>query len=264
MELFAAPEPPTPRLEDCYFYHSMDIPGCGSVTGEWDLRGHEAEYLGHLPLEGKRVLELGTASGYLCAYMESIGASVVAYDLSPDQSWDIVPNASGDFRGVARERKAHIAALNAGWWLNWKARGLKASMVYGSAYQVPAAIGEVDVVTFGSILVHLRDPFLALWNGARLSKSSVIVTDVFPRRLVPLRAAIGRIPVGVFGPGGDGDQWGTWWWLSPRTVQRMLSVLGFEKSTVSYHNQLFQGRSKKLYTVVAHRTAGQPDLAPVP
>jgi hypothetical protein len=259
-----APEPHTPNLEDCYFYHSMDIPGYGPVKGEWDLRGHEAEYLGNVPLQGKRVLELGTASGYLCTFMESKGASVTAHDLSPDQSWDIVPYASGDVPGLISDRKQHIAALNAGWWLNWKARGLRARMVYGSVYQIPGEIGEVDVVTFGSILLHLRDPFLALWNGARLSKSSVVVTDIFPRRLLPVRAALSRFPVAVFGPGGRGGSFETWWWLTPRTIRQMLSVLGFGDSVVSYHNQLYQGRDRKLFTVVGQRTAGQPNLSPVP
>jgi hypothetical protein len=26
------------RLEDCYFYHTMDVPGVGGATGSWDLR----------------------------------------------------------------------------------------------------------------------------------------------------------------------------------------------------------------------------------
>jgi hypothetical protein len=259
-----APEPPTPGIDDCYFYHSMDIPGYGHVTGEWDFRGHEAEYLGGVPLQGKRVLELGTASGYLCTFMESKGASVIAHDLSPDQSWDIVPYASRDVVDLISDRKQHIAAINAGWWLNWKARGLTARMVYGSIYQLPGAIGEVDVATYGSILLHLRDPFLALWNGARLTKSTVIVTDTFPRRLLPVRAALSRFPVTIFGPGGRSGSHETWWWLSPRTIQRMLSVLGFEESAVSYHHQLHRGRNRKLFTVVAHRTAGQPDMSPVP
>ena len=60
-----------PRLvedpADCYFYHTMDLPGHGTVTGEWDLRGREAAYLGNVDFQGKRVLEVGTASGHLCS-----------------------------------------------------------------------------------------------------------------------------------------------------------------------------------------------------
>jgi len=61
-------------LEDCYFYHTMDIPGFGTVEGEWDLRGKERAYLGNVELAGKRVLELGTASGHLCFSMEKMGS----------------------------------------------------------------------------------------------------------------------------------------------------------------------------------------------
>ena len=78
-------------INDCYFYHTMDVPGYGHVEGEWDLRGKESEYLGRIPLKGKRVLEVGTASGFLCFYMENQGAQVVAYDLSPAEDWDMVP-----------------------------------------------------------------------------------------------------------------------------------------------------------------------------
>ena len=74
------------ELEECYFYHSMEIPGYGLVEGPWDLRGGVDDYLGGVDLNGKRVLEVGTASGFLCYTMEGRGADVVAYDLSDEQS----------------------------------------------------------------------------------------------------------------------------------------------------------------------------------
>ena len=83
-------------LEDCYFYHSMEIPGYGLVEGPWDLRGGVDDYLGGVDLRDKRVLEVGTASGFLCFTMEGRGADVVAYDLSDEQSWDVVPYAQYD------------------------------------------------------------------------------------------------------------------------------------------------------------------------
>ena len=51
-------------ISNCYFYHTMDIPSHGTVHGEWDLRGREASYLGNISLQGKCVLEVGTASGH--------------------------------------------------------------------------------------------------------------------------------------------------------------------------------------------------------
>ena len=79
------------KFEDCYFYHTWEIPKVGLVTGEWDLRGREREYLGGLDFGGKSVFEIGPASGYLSFWMESQGADVSAYDLDLSENWDIVP-----------------------------------------------------------------------------------------------------------------------------------------------------------------------------
>ena len=38
----------------------------------------------------------------------------------------------------------------------------KAKVVYGTVYEIPEEIGRVEVATFGSVLRHVRDPFLAL------------------------------------------------------------------------------------------------------
>src|SRR5436309_2145169 len=99
-------------VEDCYFYHSMNIPDHGEVTGEWDLRGREKEYLGNVDLAGKTVLEIGTASGHLCFWMEHQGAEVVGYDLSENEEWDIVPYSTRDFSEYVQGRKNHIRKIN--------------------------------------------------------------------------------------------------------------------------------------------------------
>ena len=45
---------------------------------------------------GKRVLDVGTSSGFLCFEMERRGAEVVAFDLSDEFDGDAVPFASVD------------------------------------------------------------------------------------------------------------------------------------------------------------------------
>src|SRR6266480_139869 len=104
--LYAPPRLIT-TLEDCYFYHTIDIPGYGLVEGEWDLRQGIDAYLGKVVFKGKRVLELGTASGFVCFHMEREGADVVAYDLSDQHDWDVVPYGQYDYSDFMRERRKH-------------------------------------------------------------------------------------------------------------------------------------------------------------
>jgi 2-polyprenyl-3-methyl-5-hydroxy-6-metoxy-1,4-benzoquinol methylase len=61
----------------CVFYHKMELPEFGLVEGAWDLRGRINEYLGNVPLAGKRALDVGTASGFLSFEMEHQGAEVL-------------------------------------------------------------------------------------------------------------------------------------------------------------------------------------------
>src|ERR1700756_1234514 len=152
----------TPRIitniNECFFYHTMDIPGYGHVKGQWDIRGSVHEYLGGVDFRGKRVLEVGTASGFVCFYMERQGAEVVAYDLSEEHTWDLVPFSQYDYKEFALAHKAHIKALNNGYWLCHRAYNSSAKVVYGSIYAIPKEIGMVDVSVFSSVLLHVRDP----------------------------------------------------------------------------------------------------------
>ena|SRR5687767_12615915 len=69
------------RLEDCFFYHAMDLPGFGLVRGHWDLREKFDDYVGGVPMAGKSVLDVGTATGFLSFEAEKKGASrVLSFD----------------------------------------------------------------------------------------------------------------------------------------------------------------------------------------
>lgn len=249
-------------LKDCYFYHTMDVPGYGHVEGEWDLRGSETEYLGRIPLKGKRVLEIGTASGGLCFHMERQGAEVVAYDLSEEQDWDIVPYARfGDegYRQTVKERKEHIRRLNNGFWLAHRANGSHANVVYGSVYEIPKEIGQVDVSFFGSVLLHVRDPFLALQRASSLTRETVVVTDLSSRRLRYFSWMMRLLGIHrtfmLFVPNYRTRELNeTWWKLYPDLLKSFLGVLGFEESKVSYSTYKTKWGKKELFTLVAHRT----------
>src|SRR5262249_12707329 len=156
-----SPYAPLRFVEDaseCVFYHFMDLPGIGTVGGQWDLRGHEREYLGGVNFAGKRVLEVGTASGHLCFWMDRQGAEVVSYDLSENFDWDVAPFARTRHLDSPARRKAGNRLMNNAWWLGHRLFSARARVVYGSVYEIPESIGHVDVATFGSVLLHIRDP----------------------------------------------------------------------------------------------------------
>jgi len=248
------------ELEECYFYHSMEIPGYGLVEGPWDLRGGVDDYLGGVELRDKRVLEIGTASGFLCFTMEGRGADVVAYDLSEQQSWDVVPYARYDHEAFDVDRREHLRKLNNGWWLAHRAFESSAKVVYGTVYEIPEEIGRVEVATYGNVLRHFRDPFLALERGLRLTTESVIVTENPSLRYsLPQMAASLLKPNMAFLPNFERVQpRESWWHFTPAVIRKMLGVLGFEDASVHYHMQRFAGRRKPLFTVVGKRTVPLP------
>lgn len=248
--------------DDCAFYHTIDLPDFGTLPGMWDLRGRVTDYLGGVDLRGKRVLELGTASGFLCFAMERQGAEVVAFDIAADQEPDVVPFARADRQQRLADMQPWMERIRNGYWLSHRLLDSRARVVYGTVYDVPEAIGRVQVATFGAILLHLRDPFLALQSALRLAGETVIVTEPVWTLANRLRYRLpGRLarPTMSFVPAAaTAEPPTTWWHISPQAIQRMIAVLGFEESTVSYHyqDQPEQGRRVLCYTVVGRRTTG--------
>jgi len=259
--LFATPQVITSTRE-CAFYHTMDIPGYGEVKGYWDLRPNVRRYLGEVDLKGKRVLEVGTASGYLCFFMEGQGAELIAFDLSDEQQADIIPYARHAWRTRAADHKAYMRHIRNGFWFAYRAFQSRAKVLHGTAYAIPETIGPVDVAVFAAILLHLRDPFLALQNALRLTRETVIVTEALEdsrtaRLLRKLSRRHERTDRLIFVPNAaTGEPPATWWLLRPGVVMRFLAVLGFEKTDVTYHLQKQEGgKNVPFFTVVGRRTA---------
>ena len=251
--------------EDCEFYHTMEVPGHGLVRGQWDLRDGVDAYLGGVDVRGKRVLEVGAADGYLGFQMEERGAEVVGYDLSDRETWDVVPFARTDHRAFADSRKGMIRRLNNGYWFCHQAFGSRARIVFGSVYAIPESIGPVDVATFGSILLHVRDPFLALQNALRLTRETAIVTEPIwdPELLQDAKAGPALARHGgaamFFAPNHEHTApLDTWWSHTPDLIRRFLGVLGFEDAEVRYHTQQLDAQDRPIpcFTVVGRRTHG--------
>lgn len=247
------------NLDSCEFYHVMDNPEGGVWGGKWDLRDNIDAYLGYTSFSGKTVLDVGTASGYLCFEMEKRGAEVTAYDIAPDGDWDIVPFVQHDHKTNSMEFRSYVERFKNAFWFAHARLHSRAKCAYGSVYDIPDTIGRFDLAVFGCILLHLRDPFRALENGLRLTKDTVVITDLVPTKLYDSKGNVADVPYMEFLPDFKTlENKEAWWLLSPRIIQQFIGVLGFEESRILYHTQFLNGHEMQLYTVVGTRTCGQP------
>ncbi len=235
-------------VEDCFFYHAMDLPGFGTVKADsyWDLRGRFDDYTGRVDLQGKRFLEIGAASGFVSFEAERRGAEVVSFDMEHAEQRQFFPDHT--MRRAAQQAPAsarqELERLKNAYWLGHAAFHSKAHAYYGDIYDLSDDIGVFDVVFFGQVLVHLRDPLRALHQGARLCRHTLVITegmfwDWWPR----MRFLV-----------GSND---SWWLLSRKLYRDWLAVLGFEIESVrrgTYHF-VMPGRIRnfRLGTIVARR-----------
>jgi hypothetical protein len=131
------------KFEDCLFYHTVDIPGHGVVRGQWDLRRQVDTYLGGYRFAGKRVLEIGPASGFLTCEMERRGADVVALEVPDDPGWDFVPYPEEVLQPICGPWRQGMTRIKNSFWFLHQLNGSKARLCYGDACNMPLTIVEM-------------------------------------------------------------------------------------------------------------------------
>lgn len=240
------------RLEDCYFYHTIELPGFGVVRGHWDLRGKFDEYLGHVQLAGKTVLDIGTATGFLSFEAERRNAKrVISMDMSDvrQQTFVPFPNKRGkpDLLGWTAEYAGEMERWKNAYWLSHRMLRSKAEVFYGDILDLPPALGRFDVTIVGSVLEHLRDPVRALQS----------IVDVTGERLVIVTPMVELDePVARFEPrAANREQDFTWWTYSRGLYRELLAILGFSIERISTGEYWYEyaQRAEARTTIVARR-----------
>jgi len=221
----------TPRkvedVADCYFYHTMELPGRGVIEGrDWDLRGRVDEYLGNVDFAGQRVLEIGPASGFLTFEMEKRGADVISVEVTDEHGWDFVPYPDARLEEVFGPRRIVMQQLKNSYWFSHAALQSKAKVHYG-------------------VLLHCRDP-LGIVEQCRKRAKTLIIVDKFH---LDLEGA----PVCRLAPTPENFLWHTWWHFSTQFFAQFLTVMGFTASEPTTHEQFHRGRAHKLFTIVGQR-----------
>jgi len=227
-----------PALSECRFYHAMDLPGFGSIEGDWDLRGRFDEYIGGIDLRGQTVLDVGTASGFLSFEAERRGATVFSFDADGPERIQVVPPAMPDVRYFHGMRNSYRLAHHA--------FQSKATPIHGDIYRMSEVVPPCDVVIVGQILVHLRDPLGALHQAALAAKETLVIVEGIPEGPSP------DIPVAYF-LGGQVSY--GWWHLSLPFYQVLLPKLGFSIESVTTKDYIgHRSMPFKLTTIVSRRS----------
>jgi len=239
-------------VDNCFFYHTMELPRLGVVHGQWDLRGRFEDYTGGVAVEGKSVLDVGTATGFLSFEAEKRGASrVVSFDLSEPRQQMFIPFKDKlyyrDYERFMANHALEIEAWKNAYWLCHRLLNSRAQVFYGDIFRLPKALGQFEVVIAGAVLEHLNDQITALASLARLTKETmVIVTPV-----LGTEERIARLEPTADNPDYDF----TWWRYSMGAYREILKILGFSLARVSESEYRYDygDRMEMRTTIVAVR-----------
>lgn len=208
-----------------FWYHTIDLGDGRQTPGAWDLSA-AAEKIPWPDVRGKRCLDIGTFDGWFAFQLEERGAAeVVAVDLDDLARIDWprdVRSGIGDPGWDSRFAGTEFA-LGHGFRLAAEARGSSVTWKPVSIYDLdPAELGTFDVVTCGSLLLHLRDPIRALEAVRSVCGGVFVSSEAIDPWLTLLRR---RVPAArLRGLGADTQ----WWTPNLAGHQRMLRSAGFD------------------------------------
>jgi hypothetical protein len=232
----------------CNFYHAAELPDGTVVDAQWDLRKNIDQYLGEVDFRGKTVIEIGPASGYLSFHMEAKGANVTCVEPPMETFWDLVPNADADLAAIKTTFGEHIQRIRNSFWYFHGLKNSSIRMFEVNPYAIPNDFGSFDFGLFASVLLHCSSPVRMLESVGRHVKGTMIISE-------PYFEDLGDEPICRLVPSPTAGVVDTWWQFSPVFFQRFLSVMGFRKTRVIRHRQLFvlTNTWMEMFTVVGSR-----------
>ncbi|HEV7476011.1 MAG TPA: class I SAM-dependent methyltransferase [Pyrinomonadaceae bacterium] len=240
------------RLEDCFFYHAMELPEFGLVPAHWDLRGRFDEYIGGVEVAGKSVIDIGAATGFLSFEAEKRGAArVLSFDMSDAKQQTFLPFKDKlyyrDPKRWAAQYGAEIEQWKNAYWLCHRLFNSKAEVYYGDVYNLPAELGKFDIAIVGSVLEHLNDQITALASIARRTNETIVLVSP----LLQTDERIARFEALASNPDADF----TWWTYSLGVYREVFGMLGFSIKKVSHakYYYMYGDRFEERSTIVAVR-----------
>lgn len=151
--------------------------GHGQVMMPPNVEGRLLQALAIKPED--RILEVGTGSGYLCACLARLGASVVSVDLFPDFT-----ETAGRHLHANGIHNVRLETGNAA--RDWGDQLLDAIALTGSLAQLPASWRERLAVHGRLFAVIGQDPIMEATLVTRLSEREWLTEGLFETAIPPL------------------------------------------------------------------------------
>lgn len=223
-------EPPRQvTKEQCIFYHSIDLPDGETIQGDWDMRGRFGDYIGHVNVRGKRLLDVGTASGFLSFEAEGRGASVISLDADSTCRYTRLPFPKywnkDAMAKVIQEDNVWLDKVKNSYWYAHTRLGSRNKVYYGNILDLPEELGTFDIIVVGQFLVHNRSAAELLESLAKICTGTMIITEGVIQEDRPIAQLLAdpKRP----------DRWYEWWLYSRGFYKNMLGVMGFEVTAFS-------------------------------
>ena len=201
------------------WYHSIELAPGVETPGWHDTRPILSQIPFPASLAGKRCLDVGTFDGFWAFEMERRGAEeMMAIDILDPRKWDWPASSDEETLKTIGRRKGR----GEGFEIARRELGSSVERRELSVYDLdPAEVGKFDLIFLGSLLIHLKNPALALERLRAVCAGTLITMDgidlllslAFPRRPVATLHAQGR----------------PWWWYSNEAaLKRLVESSGFD------------------------------------
>jgi hypothetical protein len=227
----------------------MDFPDGTSITGPWDIRGRFSEYIGHYPIAGKTLLDVGTATGFLAFSAEQAGAQVTALEGQHASEYD---NLHFSDQAYHEDRLAHdvhyeawLETVKNGFWYAWHKHASRVEVVYAPLVALPYWKRRFDIILACAIVDHLANPVSLIWSLTQLAKEAVIIG------FTPVHEDDNQCMITTNAWSNPEHNY-SWWILSRGLYQRIFTNVGFEMSIVSA-TAVYGGVTYTKPTIVARR-----------
>ena len=153
------------------WYHTIELAPGVVTKGQFDCRPAVPKLPIPASLAGKRCLDVGTCDGFWAFELEKRGADeVVGIDLADTSTRDRIITSAPLPPMLERAKRTFSLAH--------EALGSKVEWRDLSVYDLsPDKVGMFDFVFIGSLLLHLRDPVLALTAVRSVTKGVLLSHD---------------------------------------------------------------------------------------